>query len=208
MPQAKSYVLSLPGRVLVSYSFCTQKEANAFSLWNNNLGYQGILESWLVQTQSLAVTSAKPGQHILANIWNYLENFISVQSINQIKWINWKRLQCLGPLTHELVQSMQYSSMPSPTYNHATVFCMNSCVNVQCSSWRLLISAMLTTTCCCIVFPYSSDTSLLVPTKLQPPESSDYNVHFRRVSTSATSSSVVQAADWRGKVEPDTTRYK
>jgi hypothetical protein len=24
---------------------CTQNEANAFSLWNNNLGYQGILES-------------------------------------------------------------------------------------------------------------------------------------------------------------------
>jgi hypothetical protein len=23
---------------------CTQKEANEFSLWNNNLGYQGILE--------------------------------------------------------------------------------------------------------------------------------------------------------------------
>jgi hypothetical protein len=28
----------------VTKTLCTQKEANAFSLWNNNLGYQGILE--------------------------------------------------------------------------------------------------------------------------------------------------------------------
>jgi hypothetical protein len=37
--------LSLPGRVLVSYQDpLHENEANAFSLWNNNLGYQGILE--------------------------------------------------------------------------------------------------------------------------------------------------------------------
>jgi hypothetical protein len=29
----------------VTKTLCTQNEANAFSLWNNNLGYQGILES-------------------------------------------------------------------------------------------------------------------------------------------------------------------
>jgi hypothetical protein len=29
----------------VTKTLCTQKVANAFSLWNNNLGYQGILES-------------------------------------------------------------------------------------------------------------------------------------------------------------------
>jgi hypothetical protein len=28
----------------VTKTLCTQKEANAFSLWNNNFGYQGILE--------------------------------------------------------------------------------------------------------------------------------------------------------------------
>jgi hypothetical protein len=28
----------------VTKTLCTQKEANAFSPWNNNLGYQGILE--------------------------------------------------------------------------------------------------------------------------------------------------------------------
>jgi hypothetical protein len=28
----------------VTKTLCTQNEANAFSLWNNNLGYQGILE--------------------------------------------------------------------------------------------------------------------------------------------------------------------
>jgi hypothetical protein len=32
----------------VTKNLCTQKEANAFSLWNNNLGYQGILELLLV----------------------------------------------------------------------------------------------------------------------------------------------------------------
>jgi hypothetical protein len=44
--KAKSYVLSLPGRVLVEFNKtpCTLKEANAFSLRNNNLGYQDILE--------------------------------------------------------------------------------------------------------------------------------------------------------------------
>jgi hypothetical protein len=36
--KAKSYVLSLPGRVLYSpRPSCTQNEANAFSLWNNIL---------------------------------------------------------------------------------------------------------------------------------------------------------------------------
>jgi hypothetical protein len=30
--KAKRYVLSLPARVLVTKTFCTQKEANAFSL--------------------------------------------------------------------------------------------------------------------------------------------------------------------------------
>jgi hypothetical protein len=29
----------------VTKTLCTQNEANAFSLWNTNLGYQGILES-------------------------------------------------------------------------------------------------------------------------------------------------------------------
>jgi hypothetical protein len=28
----------------VTKTLCTQKEASAFSLWNNNLGYQGILK--------------------------------------------------------------------------------------------------------------------------------------------------------------------
>jgi hypothetical protein len=28
----------------VTKTLCTRNEANAFSLWNNNLGYQGILE--------------------------------------------------------------------------------------------------------------------------------------------------------------------
>jgi hypothetical protein len=28
----------------VTKTLCTQKEANAFSLWNNDLRYQGILE--------------------------------------------------------------------------------------------------------------------------------------------------------------------
>jgi hypothetical protein len=34
----------LGGSWWVNKTLCTQKEANAFSLWNNNLGYQGILE--------------------------------------------------------------------------------------------------------------------------------------------------------------------
>jgi hypothetical protein len=33
----------------VTKTLCTQNEANAFSLWNNNLGYQGILE-WYTQS--------------------------------------------------------------------------------------------------------------------------------------------------------------
>jgi hypothetical protein len=37
----------------VTKTICTQKEANAFSLWNNNLGYQGILEYLAFNTWSL-----------------------------------------------------------------------------------------------------------------------------------------------------------
>jgi hypothetical protein len=47
--KGKSYVLSLPGRVLVELPLiprpsALRKRPYAFSLWNNNLGYQGILE--------------------------------------------------------------------------------------------------------------------------------------------------------------------
>jgi hypothetical protein len=35
----------------VTKTLCTQEDANSFSLWNNNLGYQGILEL-LSQPQS------------------------------------------------------------------------------------------------------------------------------------------------------------
>jgi hypothetical protein len=38
-------------------NLCTQKEANGFSLWNNNLGYQGILEF-----RSLQVELIKEGE--------------------------------------------------------------------------------------------------------------------------------------------------
>jgi hypothetical protein len=34
-----------PGGFWLTKTLCTQKEANAFSLWNNNLGYQGFLEN-------------------------------------------------------------------------------------------------------------------------------------------------------------------
>jgi hypothetical protein len=46
MPQSKKFcfIMTWEGLGLVTKTLCTQKEANAFSLWNNNLGYQDILE--------------------------------------------------------------------------------------------------------------------------------------------------------------------
>jgi hypothetical protein len=38
------YLCAWEGLGWVTKTLCTQNEANAFSLWNNNLGYQGILE--------------------------------------------------------------------------------------------------------------------------------------------------------------------
>jgi hypothetical protein len=46
--QAKSCILRRVWVELPRPSICTQKEANAFSLWNDNLGYQGILE-WIIR---------------------------------------------------------------------------------------------------------------------------------------------------------------
>jgi hypothetical protein len=40
----KKVMLTREGFGWVTKTLCTQKEANAFSLWNNNLGCQGILE--------------------------------------------------------------------------------------------------------------------------------------------------------------------
>jgi hypothetical protein len=47
MPQSKKlrFIITREGLSWVTKTLGTQKEANAFSLWNNNLGYQGILES-------------------------------------------------------------------------------------------------------------------------------------------------------------------
>jgi hypothetical protein len=46
MPQSKKlcFIITWEGLGWVTKTLCIQKEANAFSLWNNNLGYQGILE--------------------------------------------------------------------------------------------------------------------------------------------------------------------
>jgi hypothetical protein len=46
MPQSKKlcFIITWEGLGSVTKTLCTQNEANAFSLWNNNLGYQGILE--------------------------------------------------------------------------------------------------------------------------------------------------------------------
>jgi hypothetical protein len=46
MPQRKKLCFIITWEVLgwVTKTLCTQKETNAFSLWNNNLVYQGILE--------------------------------------------------------------------------------------------------------------------------------------------------------------------
>jgi hypothetical protein len=51
MPQSKKlcFIITWEGlgwvtKTLCTKTLCPQKEANAFSLWNNNLGYQGILE--------------------------------------------------------------------------------------------------------------------------------------------------------------------
>jgi hypothetical protein len=47
MPQSEKFFITWEGLGWVTKTLCTQNEANAFSLWNNNLGYQGILESWI-----------------------------------------------------------------------------------------------------------------------------------------------------------------
>jgi hypothetical protein len=46
MPQSKKlcFIITRQGLGWVTKTLCTQKEANAFSIWNNNLGYQGILD--------------------------------------------------------------------------------------------------------------------------------------------------------------------
>jgi hypothetical protein len=46
MPQSKKlcFIITREGLGWVTKTLCTQKEANAFSIWNNNLGYQGIVE--------------------------------------------------------------------------------------------------------------------------------------------------------------------
>jgi hypothetical protein len=50
MPQCKKIMFChYPGGSWwATKTLCTQNEANAFSLWNNNLGYQGILESFTI----------------------------------------------------------------------------------------------------------------------------------------------------------------
>jgi hypothetical protein len=66
MPQSKKLTQK------VTKTLCTQNEANAFSLWNNNLGYQGILEcrieTWNygllgspAERVILCITRRKPG---------------------------------------------------------------------------------------------------------------------------------------------------
>jgi hypothetical protein len=56
MPQSKKlcFVITREG-----LGWVTQKEANAVSLWNNNLGYQGILEfsvcTYIVEVKATAL---------------------------------------------------------------------------------------------------------------------------------------------------------
>jgi hypothetical protein len=38
------FIITWEGLGWVTKTLCTQREANAISLWNNNLGYRGILE--------------------------------------------------------------------------------------------------------------------------------------------------------------------
>jgi hypothetical protein len=48
------FIITWEGFGRVTKTLCTQNEANAFSLWNNNLGYQGILEYYFTQHKELS----------------------------------------------------------------------------------------------------------------------------------------------------------
>jgi hypothetical protein len=60
MPQSKKlcFIITWEGLGWVTKTLCTRKEANAYSLWNNNLEFQGILE-FLVYNRPLLCGSFK-----------------------------------------------------------------------------------------------------------------------------------------------------
>jgi hypothetical protein len=62
----------------VTKTLCTQKEANAFSLWNTNLGHQGILESFFNAKQTPIPSPPKDTLMDSACDWEWqMDRFLS-----------------------------------------------------------------------------------------------------------------------------------
>ncbi|XP_074651912.1 uncharacterized protein LOC141906491 isoform X2 [Tubulanus polymorphus] len=86
---------------------------------------------------------------------------------------------------------------PGPGFNKPTMSVNEATVRAQSAPVRRID-----------ISPHSA-SPCLTPTDIRPPDETDWKVHFPRESANASpTSAVVQAIDWRGKVEPESTRYK
>jgi hypothetical protein len=116
----------------VTKTLCTQNEANAFSLWNNNLGYQGILECGPYPLNLLPLQSWFTG---CICGWVLLEtNFRDWGTMS----MNWP------PCVRYNINRTSYSSNYSYLFNHIRQFtflherCVkfNSVLKMFCVLWE------------------------------------------------------------------------
>jgi hypothetical protein len=108
MPQSKKlcFIITREGIGWATKTLCTQKEANSFSLWNYNLGYQGILEHFI----------KNPVKHILST------TLISITSNS-----SWRSVRpTIGPTlalprTDYVTGSQCHTNWIGPQYVHCVI---------------------------------------------------------------------------------------